>query len=142
LFTYLCKLEETSEKLDDLSSTSKEVQEGLLRSMWTQEKLTGASCRSRYKKQHDREHPDSLQALSRFLAHDSEEAWTSYRWQDAKPVLSEWRQGWESGINRVVDDVPFRIQRIKSLGNAVVPQQAKEAFEILMGLKQKIIEFQ
>jgi len=38
----------------------------------------------------------------------------------------------ESGLVRVVDGVPFGVDRIKRLGNAVVPLQAKTAFEYLM----------
>jgi DNA (cytosine-5)-methyltransferase 1 len=41
----------------------------------------------------------------------------------------------EPSVGRVVDGVPFRVDRIRGLGNSVVPQQVKEAFEILMGLK-------
>jgi DNA (cytosine-5)-methyltransferase 1 len=41
----------------------------------------------------------------------------------------------ESSICRMADGVPNRVERIKCLGNSVVPQQAKEAFKILMGLK-------
>ena len=43
---------------------------------------------------------------------------------------------WESepSVGRVVDGCPFRVDRIKSLGNGVVPQQAKEAFKRLMGI--------
>lgn len=45
--------------------------------------------------------------------------------------------GWtiEPNVGRVANGVPFRMDRIKRLGNAVVPEQAKEAFEILIGIK-------
>ena len=40
----------------------------------------------------------------------------------------------EPSICRVADGIPNRMDRIKALGNAVVPEQAKKAFQILMGL--------
>ena len=39
----------------------------------------------------------------------------------------------EPNVGRVVDGLPVRVDRIKRLGNAVVPLQAKTAFEKLMG---------
>lgn len=38
----------------------------------------------------------------------------------------------ESSVGRVVNELPNRVDRIKCLGNAVVPKQVKEAFERLM----------
>jgi len=48
------------------------------------------------------------------------------------------RQWWtvEPSVDRVVNGLPFRMDRIERLGNAVVPAQAKEAFEILIGIKK------
>lgn len=47
------------------------------------------------------------------------------------------REFWkvEPNVGRVADGIPQRMDRLRALGNAVVPQQAKEAFKILMGLK-------
>jgi DNA (cytosine-5)-methyltransferase 1 len=40
----------------------------------------------------------------------------------------------EPDVGRVVNGLPLRVDRVKGLGNAVVPQCAKEAFKRLMGL--------
>lgn len=48
-----------------------------------------------------------------------------------------WKRETEPKMDRVVDDVPYRVDRIKSLGNSVVPRQVKVAFETLMGLNTK-----
>lgn len=39
-----------------------------------------------------------------------------------------------SPFYRVGDDVSFRVDRVRALGNAVVPTQAREAFRILSGI--------
>lgn len=40
----------------------------------------------------------------------------------------------EPGVDRVVDGLSERVERIAGLGNAVVPQCAREAFKMLMGI--------
>lgn len=52
------------------------------------------------------------------------------RWKESsKPRPSE--ESWwavEPAVGRVVNGLPYRVDRIKSLGNSVVPQAAKKAF--------------
>jgi DNA (cytosine-5)-methyltransferase 1 len=54
-----------------------------------------------------------------------------------KPATPSWFQ-WqtEPSVARVANGIPDRVERTIALGNAVVPQQAREAFERLSGLKQ------
>lgn len=44
---------------------------------------------------------------------------------------------WEASFGetgRDVDELPYRLERLKSMGNAVVPVQARQAFKILSGI--------
>jgi hypothetical protein len=41
-------------------------------------------------------------------------------------------------VARTGDGIPFTMDRNRALGNAVVPDQAKKAFEKLIGLERTI----
>lgn len=49
----------------------------------------------------------------------------------------ESRANWQevvSTMGRCTDGIPHRVERLKALGNAVVPQQVRKAFKILLGI--------
>ena len=53
----------------------------------------------------------------------------------------ESREHWKktvSEMDKCTNGIPNNMERLKSLGNAVVPAQAKKAFEILMGLRYSL----
>ncbi len=108
--------------------------QGKLRGLRAQQQTSGASHRSESSKQRIDQHSNSLQTLSRLLAYDAEEAWAACRWQNAQTNLGGWLSDWESGFARVANGIPLRSHRIKGLGNAVVPQCARQAFKELMGI--------
>lgn len=66
---------------------------------------------------------------------DSNGRWSKSWTQEAGGQETN-NHGWwkvEPKVGRVVDGVAFRLDRIKALGNGVVPLQAKNAFEKLLG---------
>jgi len=54
--------------------------------------------------------------------------------QSQRPFITDWKI--EPDVGRVVDGLPARVDRIRCLGNAVVPAQVCEAFERLGGVKK------
>ena len=125
LFSYLCK--HTTEATDEawLQLSSAEASRKAMRSMRTRKESPGSSCRPGQNEQQQGEHPDSMQALSRLLAYDARKAWLEYCGKDASIVLSEWGPGWEADIDRVANGIPSRVDRLRCLGNAIVPQVAE-----------------
>ena len=97
-----------------------ETPEKCLRALQKQKSTRRAPLRRGPLEQFFGEYPDAMRELSRVVASRSKTPW-------AHPL-------WESGVARVGGAIPFRVDRIRGLGNAVVPLQAREAFKRLMGL--------
>jgi DNA (cytosine-5)-methyltransferase 1 len=62
------------------------------------------------------------------------------KWNESKRVLrkngnfkSEWWKS-EPDVGRVAHGIPFRVDRLRGLGNSVVPLQARTAFKRLIGI--------
>lgn len=94
--------------------------ERLLRAMQENRDLARASLRRESAEQFFGEYPNALRELSQLVASRGQTPWDHTLW--------------ESAVRRIERGVPHRVDRIKCLGNSVVPQQARRAFEILAGL--------
>lgn len=130
LFTYLCKLQERESNETRLQLEGKEAPKGIMRSMQTNDESNSTSCGPGHPEQSQTEYSDSMQTLSRLLAHIGEEAWLTYRWKNASPIIT-WPDWWEEGVSRVAHGVAYRVDRLRACGNGVVPLVAATTWRIL-----------
>lgn len=125
LLTYLRKLEERTTDEARVQLARSEASEEEVRGLRARQEPARAPHRSGPCEQLGREHSDTLQVLSRLLAHDAEAAWVEYSRTYARAVFGP---DWELGLARVAHGVPDRVDRLRAIGNGVVPAQAAAAF--------------
>ena len=136
LLAYLCKLKNSFDETW-VQLEGKEALKGLLRSLSFENKSSGTPLGSGHNEQRSIKHPNTLQEVSRLLAQHSEEAWIKYCRENAK-FISTWDGDWEKGVMRVATGVPHRVDRLKALGNAIVPQVAFRIFAAIKSVENKL----
>ena len=65
-------------------------------------------------------------------------SWADHRGRAAEYVAGEWWPA-EPNVRRVVNGVPNRVDRLKCLGNAVVPQQFYPIFQAIADIERGIV---
>ena len=121
LFAFLCEYEEGYNR-GWVSLESGTIQEEKLRNLWRTIEFARTSHRRGYHSQLAREYSDALFRLSHGSPSLMPEAWEDSTWED--------------GIVRVATGVSSRVDRLKCLGNAVVPQQFYPIFQAIADIER------
>lgn len=116
LLAYLCEYEENCYR-SGVSMKGETVTERQLRDLWRTIEITRASHRRKYHSQLATEYSNALLRLSHGAPSLMPQAWAN--------------GAWESGIERIARGVPYRVDRLKCLGNAVVPAQFAPIFRAI-----------
>lgn len=99
------------------------VAKGEMRDLWKQIKSSCTSCRRGHRQQYAGEYPNSLRKLS-----CEAPSYYAQAWKDGS---------WECGIERISIKCPHRVDRLRCLGNAVVPQQIYPIFEKIAEIERR-----
>lgn len=113
LLAYLCEYSERTDR-GGAAMESGAVAETVLRDLWHTIEAARASHQREYRNKYARKYSDALLRLSHGAPSLVPQAWENGSWED--------------GIERVGRNIPARVDRLKCLGNAVVPQQAYPIF--------------
>lgn len=116
LLAYLCEYSERADR-SRAAMASEAVAEVILRDLWHTIEAARASHQREYRNKYARKYSDALLRLSHGAPSLVPQAWENGSWED--------------GIERVGRNIPARVDRLKCLGNAVVPQQAYPIFRAL-----------
>ncbi len=115
LFAFVRQYESGADKARILVEGAK-TSENFLRGLRNAAATSGAPYRPKCSQQRGEQHPDALQDVSRLLALNGAPNWSG--------------SGWEDAIPRVAASVPNRVDRLRCLGNAIVPEWARFVGEV------------
>jgi hypothetical protein len=116
LLAILCEHEARLNEVG-ISSPLAPFSEKQMRGLWRTIEFARASHRREYNKQFAREYSNALRILSQRLPSLMQEAWSNGSWEDDIP--------------RTARGVKDRVNRLRALGNAVVPAQAYPIFRAI-----------